>query len=82
MFDIKAVLLFSGLKSVNVSVKKPLEYYDNNFFGRVALCQAMQAAGVYKLVFSSSATVYGEQSTMPISEEGLLGGRQLTPTAI
>lgn len=72
-FDIEAVLHFAGLKSVSESVKKPLEYYDNNFSGSVALCQAMQAAGVYKLVFSSSATVYGEQSTMPISEESPLG---------
>lgn len=72
-FDVEAVLHFAGLKSVSESVKKPLEYYDNNFSGSVVLCQAMQAAGVYNLVFSSSATVYGEQSTMPISEESPLG---------
>lgn len=71
-FDIEAVLHFAGLKSVSESVKKPLEYYDNNFSGSVALCQAMQAAGVYKLIFSSSATVYGDQSTMPVSEESPL----------
>lgn len=72
-FEIEAVLHFAGLKSVSDSIKRPLEYYENNFSGTVALCQAMQAAGVYKLVFSSSATVYGEQSTMPVSEESPLG---------
>ncbi|UTW10627.1 UDP-glucose 4-epimerase GalE [Marinobacterium rhizophilum] len=62
------VIHFAGLKAVGESVAKPLEYYENNVGGSVTLCQAMQAAGVFNLVFSSSATVYGEPPEMPISE--------------
>lgn len=65
---ISAVLHFAGLKAVGESVSQPLAYYDNNVSGSIALCEAMQAAGVFTLVFSSSATVYGEPDTMPISE--------------
>lgn len=65
---ISAVLHFAGLKAVGESVSQPLAYYDNNVAGSIALCEAMQAAGVFTLVFSSSATVYGEPDTMPISE--------------
>lgn len=66
---ISAVLHFAGLKSVGESVRKPLDYYDNNVAGSVTLCQAMANAGVYNLVFSSSATVYGEPTQMPIRED-------------
>ncbi|MGV8842921.1 MAG: UDP-glucose 4-epimerase GalE [Pseudomonas sp.] len=73
---IDAVLHFAGLKSVGQSVSQPLEYYENNVAGSVILAQAMAAAGVFQLVFSSSATVYGEPAQMPISEDVPTG----TPT--
>ena len=63
-----AVLHFASLKAVGESVQKPLDYYENNVAGSVALCQAMARAGVFRLVFSSSATVYGEQPTVPYVE--------------
>ena len=66
--DFAAVLHFAGLKAVGESVREPLRYYDNNVAGSIALCLAMARAGVYRLVFSSSATVYGEPEQMPISE--------------
>lgn len=66
---IDAVLHFAGLKAVGESVRKPLEYYEANVGGSITLCQAMAAAGVFRLVFSSSATVYGAPEQMPISEE-------------
>lgn len=66
---IAAVLHFAGLKSVGESVREPLAYYENNVTGSVTLCQAMVAAGVFRLVFSSSATVYGEPAQMPIRED-------------
>ncbi|OPK10892.1 UDP-glucose 4-epimerase GalE [Pseudomonas sp. VI4.1] len=66
---ISAVLHFAGLKAVGESICKPLCYYDNNVKGSVTLCQAMAAAGVFRLVFSSSATVYGEPTQMPINED-------------
>ncbi|ANG61173.1 UDP-glucose 4-epimerase GalE [Marinobacterium aestuarii] len=62
------VIHFAGLKAVGESVSKPLEYYENNVGGSITLCQAMQAAGVFKLVFSSSATVYGEDAPVPYVE--------------
>jgi len=65
---IDAVAHFAGLKSVGESVEQPLAYYDNNVSGSVTLCQAMAAAGVFRLVFSSSATVYGDPREIPISE--------------
>ena len=68
-YSIAAVLHFAGLKAVGESVQKPLAYYENNVTGSVVLFQAMAAAGVFNLVFSSSATVYGEPKQMPISEE-------------
>lgn len=67
-FEIDCVLHFAGLKAVGESVRQPLVYYENNVAGSVTLFQAMAAAGVYKLVFSSSATVYGEPEQMPIIE--------------
>lgn len=66
--EITAVVHFAGLKAVGESVRQPLAYYDNNFMGTLTLCQAMARAGVFKLVFSSSATVYGEPTAMPLVE--------------
>jgi UDP-glucose 4-epimerase len=68
-----AVIHFAGLKAVGESVEKPLEYYDNNVQGALSLCRAMAEAGVGTLVFSSSATVYGNASSMPIREDAPLG---------
>ena len=67
--DISAVLHFAGLKSVGESVTTPLNYYENNVSGSINLLQAMKQAGVFDLVFSSSATVYGESKVMPIRED-------------
>ena len=64
-----AVIHFAGLKSVADSVVQPLEYYDNNVLGSLRLMQAMQDADVRSLVFSSSATVYGEPITLPFKED-------------
>jgi UDP-glucose 4-epimerase len=66
---IDAVIHFAGLKAVGESVEQPLRYYDNNVTGSLCLLAAMAEAGVYRLVFSSSATVYGEPKTVPISED-------------
>lgn len=71
--DIESVMHFAGLKAVGESVKSPLSYYDNNVLGSINLCQAMAAAGVFSLVFSSSATVYGEPVNMPITESCPVG---------
>jgi UDP-glucose 4-epimerase len=68
-----AVIHFAGLKAVGESVEKPLEYYDNNVQGALSLCRAMAEAGVGMLVFSSSATVYGNVSSVPIREDAPLG---------
>jgi UDP-glucose 4-epimerase len=67
--SIRAVLHFAGLKAVGESVREPLRYYENNVAGTVCLGQAMAAAGVFTLVFSSSATVYGDPISVPISED-------------
>ena len=67
-FSIDAVMHFAGLKAVGESCELPLDYYDNNVSGTVTLCQAMAAAGIFRLVFSSSATVYGDPETVPIQE--------------
>ncbi|ASU37184.1 UDP-glucose 4-epimerase GalE [Herbaspirillum sp. meg3] len=64
----EAVIHFAGLKAVGESVEKPLEYYDNNVVGTVRLLEAMQATGVKTLVFSSSATVYGDPQYLPLTE--------------
>ncbi len=66
--NISGVIHFAGLKAVGESVEKPLEYYDNNVHGTLVLCQAMQSAGVKRIVFSSSATVYGEDAPVPYVE--------------
>jgi UDP-glucose 4-epimerase len=63
------VIHFAALKAVGESVAKPLAYYDNNVGGTLALLQAMQTAGVRRLVFSSSATVYGAPDALPITEQ-------------
>ena len=67
-YSIAAVLHFAGLKAVGESVQKPLAYYENNVSGSVVLFQAMAAAGVFNLVFSSSATVYDEGNISPLDE--------------
>ncbi|MCQ2481368.1 MAG: UDP-glucose 4-epimerase GalE [Clostridia bacterium] len=67
--DIDAVIHFAGLKAVGESCQKPLEYYENNIGGTVILCEAMRDAGCKKIVFSSSATVYGEENKSPLNEE-------------
>lgn len=67
--DIDAVIHFAGLKAVGESVAKPLEYYDNNIAGTLVLCDAMRNAGVKNIIFSSSATVYGDPAFVPITEE-------------
>ena len=66
---IDAVIHFAGLKAVGESVAMPLAYYDNNIGGTVTLCQVMAEQGVKNLVFSSSATVYGEPETVPVTED-------------
>ena len=67
--NIDAVIHFAGLKAVGESQQKPLTYFDNNIAGSVSLVQAMERANVFKLVFSSSATVYDEANTSPLNEE-------------
>lgn len=74
----EAVMHFAGLKAVAESVEKPLEYYENNVGGTINLLAAMQEFGVRKLIFSSSATVYGEQ-TSPLSETAEVGRRLANP---
>ncbi|WP_046167802.1 UDP-glucose 4-epimerase GalE [Chromobacterium vaccinii] len=66
---IEAVIHFAGLKAVGESVAKPLEYYENNVSGTLALLRAMKRHGVDRLVFSSSATVYGNPASAPITED-------------
>ncbi len=68
-YPVTAVLHFAGLKAVGESVREPLRYYETNVSGSIALCQAMAQAGIFKLVFSSSATVYGDSPRMPITEQ-------------
>ncbi len=67
-YSLDGVVHFAGLKAVGESVKQPLRYYDNNVNGTLSLLQEMAQAGVRRIVFSSSATVYGEPATMPIAE--------------
>lgn len=70
---IDAVIHFAGLKAVGESVALPLWYYHNNVTGTINLCEVMKRYGVKKLVFSSSATVYGVPDIVPITEECILG---------
>jgi UDP-glucose 4-epimerase len=69
---IDAVIHFAGLKAVGESVAKPLMYYDNNVGGTTILLEEMHRAGVQHVVFSSSATVYGDPATVPIREDAVL----------
>ncbi|MBO4288534.1 MAG: UDP-glucose 4-epimerase GalE [Lachnospiraceae bacterium] len=66
--SIDCVIHFAGLKAVGESVEKPMEYFDNNLISTIVLCETMRAHGVKKLIFSSSATVYGEPASVPIDE--------------
>ena len=67
--DITAVVHFAGLKAVGESVVKPIEYYDNNIYGTLVLLEVMKANNVKKIIFSSSATVYGDPKEVPIKED-------------
>lgn len=67
-YRIEAVIHFAGLKAVGESVQNPLEYYDNNVGGTISLLSAMTEVGIKRLVFSSSATVYGDPQYLPIDE--------------
>ncbi len=67
--SIEAVIHFAGLKAVGESVAKPIEYYYNNMAGTLILCDTMRKAGVKNIVFSSSATVYGDPAFVPITED-------------
>ena len=66
---VDAVIHFAGLKAVGESVAQPLRYYDCNVGGAIILCEAMAEAGVKALIFSSSATVYGDPASVPIGED-------------
>lgn len=66
--SIDAVVHFAGLKAVGESTEQPLLYYDNNVGGTLALLQAMQTRGIQRMVFSSSATVYGDPEQLPLAE--------------
>lgn len=67
--EIDAVIHFAGLKAVGESVEKPMEYYHNNIGSTLILCETMRKYGCKKIVFSSSATVYGDPATVPITED-------------
>ena len=71
--DIGCAIHFAGLKAVGESVAMPLEYYDNNLFSTVTLCEAMRDHGVKDIVFSSSATVYSGDNDMPLRESSRTG---------
>jgi UDP-glucose 4-epimerase len=72
--EVDSVIHFAGLKAVGESVSKPIEYYQNNVQGTLTLIDAMREANVFKLVFSSSATVYGDPASLPIREDFPVGG--------
>ena len=71
--DIGAVIHFAGYKAVGESTRKPIEYYANNLGSTLVLCDVMRNHGCKKIVFSSSATVYGNPAFVPITEECPLG---------
>jgi len=71
---IDAVIHFAGLKAVGESIQNPLQYYSNNVIGTVSLLEEMQQAAVKSIIFSSSATVYGNPKTLPIKESHPTGG--------
>lgn len=68
-YKVDAVIHFAGLKAVGESVSKPLEYYDNNIVGTLTLAKVMKAHGCKNIIFSSSATVYGDPAFVPITED-------------
>ena len=68
-YDISSVIHFAGLKAVGESVSELLSYYDNNIYGTLVLCEVMKKHNCKKIVFSSSATVYGDPHTTPITED-------------
>ena len=70
---VEAVIHFAGHKAVGESISKPLEYYDNNIGGTLTLLKAMERHGVHRIVFSSSATVYGDPQRLPLDERHPLG---------
>ena len=72
--EIDSCIHFAGLKAVGESVQMPLEYYHNNLTGTINLCKSMREHGVKTIVFSSSATVYGDPATVPIREDFPTGG--------
>ena len=67
--EIEAVINFAGLKAVGESVEKPWEYYHNNITGTLILCDVMRKHGCKNMIFSSSATVYGDPAEIPITEK-------------
>lgn len=71
-YRVEAVMHFAGLKAVGESVADPLSYYDNNVLGSVTLFRAMKENGIKQLVFSSSATVYGDPTALPVTETAAL----------
>ena len=72
--DICAAIHFAGLKAVGESVAKPLEYYHNNLGSTITLCEVMREFGCKNIIFSSSATVYGNPQSLPITENFPVGG--------
>lgn len=68
-FDVESVIHFAGLKAVGESVAKPLSYYRNNVYGTLVMCEVMQKHNVKNIVFSSSATVYGDPTSLPLNEK-------------
>lgn len=72
--EIEAVMNFAGYKAVGESVQKPIDYYTNNISGALVLLDTMRKYGCKKFIFSSSATVYGDPETIPITEECKTGG--------
>jgi UDP-glucose 4-epimerase len=78
-YKINAVIHFAGLKAVGESVNKPLKYYDNNISGTIILCEIMAEYGCKSIVFSSSATVYGNPKSNPITEDFPVGSGITNP---
>ena len=73
--DIDVIIHFAGFKAVGESVQKPLEYYWNNIAGTLVLCDVAREHGCKNIVFSSSATVYGDPASVPIREDALFPPR-------
>ena len=71
--DIHTVIHFAGSKSVGESISKPIHYYNNNVVASLVLINEMMKRGIYNLIFSSSATVYGNSNTMPVTENAPIG---------